>query len=1066
MDDNNSNSADEALRDYNVQVYCRDITPEELEDHRQRQMHCGIHLPFLRQRSHLSRRHVHHKEDEVFEEYGTPSQRVRNILDSPTDSHPLFIEMTELRWRYTELEWRETARWLRFEEHVEQGGKRWSKPYVATLSLYSVFETKSCLANGAVMLDVGANTMDELAEVLVDHLVNDGQLEVEFKVKMKELLLIRRHHLKEKRVEDVHSHEHSSSTNINAWTPNSHKFKVSGVQQTDPNLHNHAFAYTCEEKQKPSSTTSLKGNERFRRKMPDDIEAANIMIAEQNFLKNPFVAFVRLKHGVLLGDMAEVLIPTRFLFVMMAPEGYIEKIQAIGRTMGALMADEVFREVSYKSKNRQDILSGVDEFIESVTVLPPAEWDPKIRIEPPQKIPSQEERKKPPVESEDIDSEEDDEKIRQETGLVRTGRLFGGLYDDVKRKLPWYWSDFKDAFAIQSIAAILFLYFATLSPIITFGGLLDLATGGNIAVIESLVAAFISGILYGFFSGQPLTILNTTGPVLVFEAVTYVFCQEYGLYYLEFRCWIGIWAFLFMLLLVMFECSAYVCYITRFTEENFALLIALVYIYQAVEKMILIGEANPMETHPGENISGTCVPLEINLTTQEHNQTNLTNDSSLHTINDCAVTIKYVPDVLLFASVEFIGTFLFVIFLKSFRTTGFFPSKVRQILSDFAVIIAIALFTIIDDQLGLNIPKLYVPDSFTPTRSDRTWFIHPYLKNPWWCIPATIPPAMLATILIYMDQMITAVIINRKENKLKKGPGYHLDLLVLAITILISSLIGVPWLVAGTVVAITHVNALRMESEVAAPGEKPQFLGIRENRLTQICIFAMIGASVGMVTILTYIPMPVLFGIFMYMGTSPLSDMHFYQRLLLFLKPIKYQPDFPYLRHIRLWRVHMFTLIQLICMGALWVVKLTKAISIGFPFMLVIMVVVRKSLDWVYTQEELKLLDDVMPGARKKKIKTNEDGFTPKPRKFSVVPDKHPALDINLMEELMKIRKVSTNSITLNWMNGKYIPVDHCRTRTGIIDEFLPEENTNLLPTPEEEQDNGKSSQLENDSKV
>ncbi len=38
--------------------------------------------------------------------------------------------------------------------------------------------------------------------------------------------------------------------------------------------------------------------------------------------------------------------------------------------------------------------------------------------------------------------------------------------------------------------------------------------------------------------------------------------------------------------------------------------------------------------------------------------------------------------------------------------------------------------------------------------------------------------ATLATILIFMDQQITAVIVNRKEHKLKKGSGYHLDLMV------------------------------------------------------------------------------------------------------------------------------------------------------------------------------------------------------------------------------------------------------------------------------------------------
>lgn len=57
--------------------------------------------------------------------------------------------------------------------------------------------------------------------------------------------------------------------------------------------------------------------------------------------------------------------------------------------MATLMSDEVFHDVAYKAKNRGHLLAGVDEFLDAVTVLPPGEWDPSIRIEPPQMVPSQ-----------------------------------------------------------------------------------------------------------------------------------------------------------------------------------------------------------------------------------------------------------------------------------------------------------------------------------------------------------------------------------------------------------------------------------------------------------------------------------------------------------------------------------------------------------------------------------------------------------------------------------------------------------------------------------------------------
>jgi len=50
---------------------------------------------------------------------------------------------------------------------------------------------------------------------------------------------------------------------------------------------------------------------------------------------------------------------------------------------------QIFREVAYKSRNIADLIAGLDEFVEQVTVLPPSAWNPKIRIEPPQKVQSQ-----------------------------------------------------------------------------------------------------------------------------------------------------------------------------------------------------------------------------------------------------------------------------------------------------------------------------------------------------------------------------------------------------------------------------------------------------------------------------------------------------------------------------------------------------------------------------------------------------------------------------------------------------------------------------------------------------
>ncbi|KAG7250774.1 hypothetical protein CRUP_025026, partial [Coryphaenoides rupestris] len=191
----------------------------------------------------------------------------------------------------------------------------------------------------------------------------------------------------------------------------------------------------------------------------------------------------------------------------------------------------------------------------------------------------------------------------------------------------------------------------------------------------------------------------------------------------------------------------------------------------------------------------------------------------------CGPHGPYIPDVLFWCVLLFFST-------------------VRALISDFAVFITILTMVLVDYALGIPSPKLQ------PTRDDRGWLINPVGINPWWTTIVTFIPALLCTILIFMDQQITAVIINRKEHKLKKGCGYHLDLFVVGVMLGVCSVMGLPWFVAATVLSISHVNSLKLESECSAPGEQPKFLGIREQRFTGLMIFALMGCSVFMTSVL------------------------------------------------------------------------------------------------------------------------------------------------------------------------------------------------------------------------
>ena len=47
------------------------------------------------------------------------------------------------------MEWKETARWIKFEENVEDSN-RWGRPHVASLTFHSLLELKKGLEKGAV----------------------------------------------------------------------------------------------------------------------------------------------------------------------------------------------------------------------------------------------------------------------------------------------------------------------------------------------------------------------------------------------------------------------------------------------------------------------------------------------------------------------------------------------------------------------------------------------------------------------------------------------------------------------------------------------------------------------------------------------------------------------------------------------------------------------------------------------------------------------------------------------------------------------------------------------------
>jgi HCO3- transporter integral membrane domain len=492
---------------------------------------------------------------------------------------------------------------------------------------------------------------------------------------------------------------------------------------------------------------------------------------------------------------------------------------------------------------------------------------------------------------------------KETPGLKPTGRLFGGLKEDTLRRLPHYVSDLHDGLRLRTVASTVFLFFAVLAPSIAFGGLLSITTRGQIGVVETLIGTAIGGCIYALLSGQPLTILGSTGPIIIFLGILYELCEKLAIPYLPTLSCVGLWTSFFLVVLVAIDGCSWMRFFTRFTDDIFAGLISLIYIAEAISKMTSVF-----------SVGGTS------------------------------------HDTALLSLILSIGTFWIATNLSRFRRSKYLRRATREFLADFGPAIAILAMTAVALWMHqIEVQTLNAPSEITTT-SGRDWFVSP-LAAPHWVLWASAVPAVLATILVFLDQNITVRLVNNPGNRLVKGQSYHLDLLIVALMLGVFSLLGLPWLVAATVRSLNHVRSLANVDR-----DSGLITSVIETRLSGLSIHVLLGISLLFLPYLKLIPMPVLFGLFLYMGVAALSGNSFFERLSLWaMDPIHYPPTH-YLRAVPVGSVHRFTAVQVACLAALWLVK-TSVLAILFPLLIAGLVPVRLLLNRFLKAEHIALLD-------------------------------------------------------------------------------------------------------------
>ena len=356
-------------------------------------------------------------------------------------------------------------------------------------------------------------------------------------------------------------------------------------------------------------------------------------------------------------------------------------------------------------------------------------------------------------------------------------------------------------------------------------------------------------------------------------------------------------------------------YFTRFTDEIFAALISVIFVYEAIEKLI-------------------------------------------HAFHEAESVEAIGHDVAMFSLILALGTFYVASSLSRFRKSHLLVPAVREFLADFGPTIAILAMALIAYYWRdtVTLAPLPAPDHFQTT-TGRPWLVSFMSASPR-VIGMTLIPALLCTVLVFLDQNITARLVNSRDNNLQKGESYHLDLAVVGVLVSICSLFGLPWLVAATVRSLNHVRSLATTEEVRDKSGQAHthILHVRENRVTAIAIHALIGLSLLLLPLLKFVPLAVLFGLFLYMGIVSMKGNQFFERLSLWATDPDLYPRTHFVRRVPKRVMHLFTLIQLICLVVLWVVK-TSTWGILFPLFIAILVPIRFALGLGFKKQHLDALD-------------------------------------------------------------------------------------------------------------
>ncbi|KAL5604129.1 hypothetical protein BROUX41_002118 [Berkeleyomyces rouxiae] len=516
--------------------------------------------------------------------------------------------------------------------------------------------------------------------------------------------------------------------------------------------------------------------------------------------------------------------------------------------------------------------------------------------------------------------------------------LCQGIVRDLRRRVPFYVSDWRDAWDYRVVPATVYMFFANILPALAFSLDMFASTDHHYGVTEVLLASVLGAVVFSLFACQPLVIVGVTGPITVFNYTVYDIMHSSGVDYMAFMCWIGLWSAVLHTVLAVTNSCNLLRYVTRFPCDIFGFYVACIYIQKGVQVLARLDTATPAEAE--------AFYLSIALA---------------------------------------LLVFMVAYAAAKLGEGPLFLHAVRVFVADYGTPLTLVFFTgfvHFGRMRSVDVEVLPTGTAFEPTGRSG-WIVDPRNVSVGDAFLA-LPFAVLLTVLFWFDHNVSSLIAQGTEFPLRKPAGFHWDLFLLGITTGIAGVLGLPFPNGLIPQAPYHTRSLCVTSlpDASATSSPPLFdastdekpraapviTHVVEQRVSNLAqgLLTLVAMTGPLLDVLHLIPHGVLAGLFFVMGVQALEGNGITAKLVFLAQDRQLTPRNHPLRAcersgahgvVRNRAVWLFVAIELVGFGATFAITQTIA-AVGFPVFIMLLIPVRTFLlPRMFSGDELAVLD-------------------------------------------------------------------------------------------------------------